>query len=77
MLQRVIDRGLSAELDAIYPILRLDGLVLKFRHGNPVTNRCAHVAPALNLRREKEVLGVWRAENEGAKFRAGVLGELK
>ncbi len=64
-------------LESIYPIVWLDGLVVKVRHGKQVTNRCAHVALGLNLRGEKEVLGVWLAENEGAKFWAGVLSELK
>jgi putative transposase len=64
-------------LEAIYPIVWLDGLVLKVRHGKQVTNRCAHVVLGLDLRGEKEVLGVWIAENEGAKFWAGVLAELK
>lgn len=64
-------------LEAIYPVVWLDGLVVKVRHGKQVTNRCAHVALGLNLRGEKEVLGVWLAENEGAKFWAGVLSELK
>ena len=64
-------------LEAIYPVLWLDGLVLKVRHGKQVTNRCAHVVLGLNLRGEKEVLGVWLSENEGAKFWAGVLSELK
>ena len=64
-------------LEAVYPVIWLDGLVLKVRHGKQVTNRCAHVALGLNLRGEKEVLGVWIAESEGAKFWAGVLSELK
>ncbi|MCC7256739.1 MAG: IS256 family transposase [Dokdonella sp.] len=64
-------------LEAIYPVVWLDGLVLKIRHGKQVTNRCAHVALGLNLRGEKEVLGVWIAESEGAKFWASVLSELK
>lgn len=64
-------------LEAIYPVVWMDGLVLKVRHGKQVTNRCAHVVLGLNLRGEKEVLGVWLAENEGAKFWAGVLSELK
>jgi putative transposase len=64
-------------LEAIYPVVWLDGLVLKVRHGKQVTNRCAHVVLGLDLRGEKEVLGVWIAENEGAKFWAGVLTELK
>ncbi len=64
-------------LEAIYPVIWLDGLVIKVRHGKQVTNRCAHVALGLNLRGEKEVLGVWLAETEGAKFWAGVLSEIK
>jgi transposase-like protein len=64
-------------LEAVYPVIWLDGLVLKARHGKQVTNRCAHVALGLNLRGEKEVLGVWIAESEGAKFWAGVLSELR
>ncbi len=64
-------------LEAIYPVVWLDGLVLKVRHGKQVTNRCAHVALGLTLEGQKEVLGVWIAEHEGAKFWAGVLSELK
>lgn len=64
-------------LEAVYPVIWLDGLVLKARHGKQVANRCAHVTLGLNLRGEKEVLGVWIAESEGAKFWAGVLSELK
>lgn len=64
-------------LEAIYPVIWLDGLVLKVRHGKQVTNRCAHVVLGLNLRGEKEVLGVWLSESEGAKFWAAVLSELK
>ena len=64
-------------LEAIYPVLWLDGLVLKVRHGKQVVNKAAHIVLGLNLRGEKEVLGVWLAETEGAKFWAGVLSELK
>lgn len=64
-------------LAAIYPIVWLDGLVLKVRHGKQVTNKSAHIVLGLNLAGEKEVLGVWLAESEGAKFWAGVLSELK
>lgn len=64
-------------LEAIYPVLWLDGLVLKVRQGKQVINKSAHIVLGLNLRGEKEVLGVWLAEAEGAKFWAGVLSELK
>lgn len=64
-------------LDAIYPVVWLDGLVLKVRHGKQVLNKSAHIVLGLNLQGEKEVLGLWLAETEGAKFWAGVLSELK
>lgn len=64
-------------LDTIYPVVWLDGLVLKVRQGKQVLNKSAHVVLGLNLRGEKEVLGLWLAETEGAKFWAGVLSELK
>jgi transposase-like protein len=64
-------------LDAVYPILWLDGLVIKIHHGKQVTNKSAHVVLGVNLRGEKEVLGVWIAENEGAKFWLAVLTELR
>ncbi|WP_415209089.1 IS256 family transposase [Rudaea sp.] len=64
-------------LEAIYPVLWLDGLVLKVRAGKQVVNKSAHIVLGLNLRGEKEVLGVWLAENEGAKFWSGVLSEMK
>lgn len=64
-------------LEAIYPVVWLDGLVLKVRQGKQVVNKSAHIVLGLNLRGEKEVLGLWLAENEGAKFWAGVLSEIK
>ena len=64
-------------LEAIYPVLWLDGLVLKVRQGKQVMNKSAHIVLGLNLRGEKEVLGLWLAETEGAKFWSGVLSELK
>ncbi len=67
----------SRPLDAIYPIVWLDGLVVKVRQNKQVINKSAHVALGVNLQGEKEVLGLWIAENEGAKFWLSVLTELK
>lgn len=64
-------------LEAVYPIVWLDGLVVKVRHSKQVVNKAAHVVLGVNLRGEKEVLGIWLSESEGAKFWAGVLSELK
>lgn len=64
-------------LDAIYPIVWLDGIAVKVHHGKQVVNKSAHVVLGVNLEGEKEVLGLWLAENEGAKFWLAVLAELK
>jgi len=67
----------SRPLEAIYPIVWLDGLVVKVRHNKQVINKSAHVVLGVNLRGEKEVLDLWLAENEGAKFWLTVLTELR
>ncbi len=64
-------------LDAIYPIVSLDGIAVKVHHRKQVVNKSAHVVPGVNLEGEKEVLGLWLAENTGAKFWLVVLAELK
>lgn len=64
-------------LDSIYPIVWLDGIVVKVQQNKQVVNKSAHVVLGVNLRGEKEVLGLWLAENEGAKFWLSVLTELK
>lgn len=67
----------SRPLEAIYPLMWLDGIVVKVQHNKQVVNKAAHVVLAVNLRGEKEVLGLWLAENEGAKFWLSVLTELR
>jgi len=64
-------------LEAIYPIVWLDGIVVKVQQNKQVINKSAHVVLGVNLRGEKEVLGLWLAENEGAKFWLAVLTELR
>lgn len=64
-------------LDAIYPVLWLDGITIKVHQGKQVINKSVHVVLGVNLRGEKEVLGLWVAEHEGAKFWLSVLTELR
>jgi len=67
----------SRPLDALYPIVYLDALMVKMRHEGRVSNRAVHVALGINLEGQKEVLGLWTTANEGAKFWLQVLTELK
>ncbi|BEI08510.1 IS256-like element ISSoEn2 family transposase [Edwardsiella ictaluri] len=64
-------------LDAVYPIVYLDCIVLKVRQDSRVINKSVFLAPGINLEGQKELLGMWLAENEGAKFWLNVLTELK
>lgn len=67
----------SRPLDAIYPIVWLDGIVIKVQQNKQVINKCVHIVFGVNLEGKKEVLGLWITENEGAKFWLSVLTELK
>lgn len=64
-------------LDAVYPIVYLDCIVLKIRHDKRVINKSIYLALGVNLEGHKELLGLWIAETEGAKFWLQVLTELK
>jgi transposase-like protein len=64
-------------LDPLYPILYLDGIVMKIRKNQRVENKTMYVALAVNLRGEKELLGLWLSDSEGAKFWLSVITDLK
>lgn len=67
----------SRPLDAVYPIVYLDCIVLKIRQDNRVINKAIYLALGVNLEGQKELLGLWISENEGAKFWLNVLTELQ
>ena len=64
-------------LDAVYPIVYLDCIVLKVRQDSRVINKSVFLALGINIEGQKELPGMWLAENEGAKFWLNVLTELK
>jgi putative transposase len=66
----------SRPLEAIYPIVYFDALVVKVRDGHQVRNKAAHIAVGVDLDGIKHVLGIWVQASEGAKFWAGVCAEL-
>ena len=63
-------------LEAFYPVIYLDALVVKVRDGAHVRNKAAHIAVGVDLDGIKHVLGIWVQTTEGAKFWAGVCAEL-
>jgi putative transposase len=66
----------SRPLEAFYPVIYLDALVVKVRDGAHVTNRAAHIAVGVDTDGVKHVLGIWVQATEGAKFWASVCAQL-
>ena len=67
----------SRPLDAVYPIVYLDCIVVKIRQDKQVINKSVYLALGVNMDGHKELLGLWLSENEGAKFWLNVLTELQ
>ncbi|MGL4370603.1 MAG: IS256 family transposase [Spirochaetota bacterium] len=64
-------------LEKIYPIVYFDAIVVKGRTDGKVANRSVYTAIGINLQGKKEVLGLWIAESEGAKFWLQVINEIR
>ena len=67
----------SRPLDALYPIVYLDCIHVKVRDGGVVRAKAVYLALGINMAGEKEILGLWIAQTEGAKFWLQVVTELK
>ena len=67
----------SRPLDAVYPIVYMDCIVLKIRQDKRVINKAIYLVLGINIEGQKELLGMWISENEGAKFWLSVLTDLK
>lgn len=84
LISKVTDRVLETvvewqnrPLEAVYPIVYLDCIVLKIRQDKRVMNKAMYLALGVNMTGQKELLGLWLAETEGARFWLSVLTELK
>jgi putative transposase len=64
-------------LASVYPILYFDALFVKSRQEGPVQTKAVYVALGITMEGEKELLGLWLSESEGAKFWLSVFTELK
>jgi transposase-like protein len=68
----------TRRIDAVWPIVYLDGIVVHVRGANQrVSQHTIYVALGVNLEGKKELLGLWLSDNEGAKFWLGCLTDLK
>ncbi len=83
-VSRITDRVLEdvqawrhRPLEEIYPILYLDALMVKITTDRSVQKQACYLAVGVNLDGERECLGMWWQETEGAKFWLAVLNDLK
>ena len=67
VLEQVVEWQ-SRPLDAVYPIVYLDCIVVRIRQDKQVINKAIYLALGVNMEGHKELLGLWLSENEGAKF---------
>ncbi|WP_210541868.1 IS256 family transposase [Rhodoferax sp. PAMC 29310] len=67
----------SRPLEALYPIVYMDCIHVKVRDNGTVRVKALYLAIGVNLDGLKEVLGLWMAQTEGAKFWLQVVTELK
>ena len=64
-------------LEDVYPVVFLDCLVLKIREGGTVQRRACYLALGVTVEGDRDVLGMWFQETEGAKFWMQVLTDLR
>jgi len=64
-------------LEAVYPIVYFDALRVKVREDRSVRNLACYLALGVTVDGEREVLGIWWQETEGAKFWLAVLNDLR
>ncbi len=71
-----VEQWRSRPLDNFYTVVWLDGTVIKVRTNHQILKKTVYLALGVSCNGRKELLGIWLAENEGAKFWAQVLAEL-
>ena len=64
-------------LEALYPVVYIDAIFVGVRDGTQVKKRAFYVVLGMGLDGKRDVLGLWVAESEGAKFWLEIFTELK
>jgi putative transposase len=76
-IQEEVKAWQDRPLEALYPIVYLDAMMVKIRHEGKVDNRAVFTAIGINVEGQKSVLGLWVNSTEGSKFWMSVLVNLK
>lgn len=66
----------SRPLDVLYPIVYVDCLVIKVRESQRVINKALYLVLGITMQGQKDLLGMWISQTEGAKFWLSVFTEL-
>lgn len=74
VLEQVVEWQ-ARPLDSVYPIVYLNCIVVKVHQNKQVINKAIYLALGVNMEGQKELLGMWMSEIEGAKFWLSVLTE--
>lgn len=64
-------------LEGVYPIVYFDAMMVKVREDRSVQNRACYLALGVTCDGDREVLGIWWQDTEGAKFWLAVLNDLR
>ena len=72
----LLDEWRARPLEPFYPIIFLDALMVNIKEGAHITKKAVYLALAIRSDGQKELLGLWIEQNEGAKFWLGILNEL-
>jgi len=67
----------SRPLEALYPIVYFDCIVVKVRQDKRIINKSIYVSLGVDISGRKDILGLWISENEGSKFWLNNLTEMK
>ena len=84
MISRITDKIMpevnewqNRPLEKIYPVIYFDGIMFHSRKDNRIISKCVYSVLGINLEGQKEILGMWMAENESASFYASICADLK
>jgi len=67
----------SRPLSSCYPVVYLDGMHFKVRDAGKIASKVAYIVLGINQYGQKEVIGIWISQTEGAKLWAQVLSDMK
>jgi len=76
-VKELVNEWRSRPLEPFYPVLFLDALRVNIRDGGTVVKKSVYLALAIRQDGQKELLGLWIEQNEGAKFWLSIMNELK